>query len=156
MLEGLIQRVVKLLERHVVLRFIISGGTSAFVDLVVLFILNSVFGIQYLISAILAFMVAFGVSFTLHKFWTFKSHSDRPHRQAILYFGTSLFGLMLNTLLMYFFVDHIFHYAIKNMKVNVMLSQIIVGVIVACVSFFLSHKFVFKTRAAKGVEIDIS
>ncbi len=153
---NLIEKIIKYFTKHLVIRFIISGGTSATVDLVVLFFLNSVLHIHYLPSAILAFMVAFGVSFTLHKFWTFKSHSDRPHRQAFLYLGTSLFGLTLNTLLMYVFVDHIFENIITNMKLNVMLSQVIVGVIVACVSFFLSHNFVFKVKKAKTLEIDIS
>lgn len=91
---------------------------------------------HYLVSAILAFIIAFGVSFTLHKYWTFKSHEQDTHKQAILYLGTSLFGLFLNTLLMYVFVD-MFH-------IGVMVSQFFVGGIVAFSSFFISRNFVFK------------
>src|SRR5262245_45519710 len=126
------RRIIDILERHVVLRFILSGGTSAFVDLLILYLLNSVFEIYYLTSAIIAFIVAFGVSFTLHKFWTFRSHGERAHKQVILYLATSLLGLLLNTVLMYIFVRHVFsHLLIHKMKLNVMVSQIVVGLIVA-------------------------
>lgn len=156
MIKGLFDYAFRLLEKHVILRFIISGGTSAVVDLLLLFLLNTVLGVHYIAASILAFLGAFGVSFTLHKFWTFKSHGDSTHRQAILYFGTSLFGLFLNTVLMYVFVDHIFSLIfVHMMKVNVLVSQIVVGLIVACVSFFLSHRFVFKYKKQDSIVIEI-
>lgn len=129
---------VEMMSKHVVIRYIISGGTSAVVDLTLLYLMNSVLEIHYLLSAILAFLGAFGVSFTLHKFWTFKSHDEKAHKQLVMYLATSLFGLILNTLLMYVFVDHFY--------IQVILSQIIVGILVACVSFFISRNFVFKYK----------
>lgn len=137
-IESYINWGMELLSKHVALRFIIAGGTSAVFDLFVLYILNSVLGLNYLLSAVLAFIAAFGVSFTLHKFWTFKSHQEETHKQAIMYFGTSLFSLFLNTLLMYVFVDH-FH-------LLVLISQFFVGIIVAFCSFFISRNFVFKYK----------
>ncbi len=130
-----------LLNKHVVLRYLMSGGSAGVTDLIVLYLLHNVFGIYYLLSAILAFIIAFGVSFTLHKFWTFRSHDEETHKQVVMYFGTSLFGLVLNTLLMYLFVDYV--------HLNVILSQIIVGLLVACVSFFISRNLVFKYNKAK-------
>ena len=124
------------LTRHVVVRFIISGGIAAFTDLVFLYVLNTVFGIYYLFSAILAFIGAFGVSFTLHKFWTFKSHDEQTHKQIILYLLASIFGLCLNTFFMYVFVDSFY--------LQVIVAQIITGAIVACFSFFISRNLVFK------------
>ena len=134
---------IKFLTKHVAIRFIIAGGTSALIDLAVLYLLNTVFGIHYLISAILAFIVAFCFSFTLHKFWTFKSHKEETHKQIIMYLGTSLFGLSLNTFLMYIFVDHI--------HLPVILSQIFVGAIVACSSFFISRNIVFKYKKIEEI-----
>ena len=129
---------VRYFTKHVVIRFIISGGTSASVDLILLYLLNTTLGIHYLLSAILAFVGAFGVSFTLHKYWTFKSHEEETHRQVVMYLGTSLFGLFLNTTLMYIFVDF-FH-------IIVLLSQFFVGIMVAFSSFFISRNFVFKYK----------
>lgn len=128
--------VINFLIKHTWIRFIIAGGTSAFVNLTLLFVLHNSFGIYYLLSSTLAFIGAFGVSFTLHKYWTFKSHTEDTNKQVILYLGTSLFGLILNIVLMYVFVD-IF-------GVGVMLSQLFVGAIVAFSSFFISRTYVFR------------
>ena len=133
--------IINYFTKHTWVRFIIAGGTSAAVDLTLLFVLHESFGIYYLASAILAFIGAFGVSFTLHKYWTFKSHQEDTHKQALLYFMTSLFGLFLNTILMYVFVD--------VFKVAVMLSQFFVGGIVAFSSFLISKTFVFKPSTSE-------
>lgn len=131
---------------HVAVRFFISGSTSAFVDLTLLFLLNSVLKVHYLPSTILAFICAFGVSFTLHKFWTFKSHGESAHKQVVLYLGTSFLALVINTFLMYVFVD--------RLHIIVLPSQIIVGLMVAFFSFFLSRHFVFKYKKNDIAEVD--
>ncbi|KND49446.1 MAG: hypothetical protein AB198_00660 [Parcubacteria bacterium C7867-003] len=127
---------LEITSKHVGLRYFISGGTAGVTDIAVLYILNTILDIYYLVSAIIAFIIAFFVSFLLHKFWTFKSHEESTHRQMAIYLLSSLFGLFLNTVLMYIFVDYI--------HLQVILSQIIVGLLVACVSFFISRNFVFK------------
>ena len=128
---------IKKLSKHVFFRYVIAGGSSAVVDLALLYLLHSVCNIYYLFSTILAFTGAFFVSFTLHRLWTFKSSIRlNPRKQVGLYLATSLVGLALNTLLMYISVDH-FH-------IRVILSQILVGGLVACCTFFLSRNIVFK------------
>ena len=124
--------------RHTAIRFLISGGTAAVIHLSVLYTLNSIYGIYYLISTTIGFLCAFMVSFTLHKFWTFKSHEEETHKQVLMYLGSSLFGLFLNNLLMYFFVDYLY--------IKVIISQVFVGFLVACSSFFISRNFVFKYK----------
>lgn len=131
---------VKYLTQYMIVRYVVAGGTSATVDLSLLYLLNDVLHLHYLPAAILAFCGAFGVSFVLHKFWTFKNASrHKMHHQVGLYLLTSLFGLLLNTLLMYIFVSHL-HF-------HVLIAQVIVGLLVACCTFFLSRNIVFKHRA---------
>lgn len=118
-------------------RYIISGGTAAGVDIGLLFVFTYIFGIWYLLSAILAFMVAFCVSFVLQKFWTFDDHdTDRWKNQAVGYFFITGANLGVNTLLMYVFVD-IF-------GIQYIVAQFIAGALVACESYFLYQRFIFK------------
>ncbi len=125
------------LNQHILFRYFVSGSTSACVDLLILYILHYLFGLQYLVAAILAFIVAFWVSFVLHKFWTFQNHSlYKVERQVGMYFASSLFGLSANTLFMYVFVS--------LFGIGVILSQVFVGIIVACMTFFISRHVVFK------------
>ncbi len=118
-------------------RYVVSGGTAAFVDLFLLFVLTSLAHIWYLASAIVAYIVAFGVSFTLQKYWTFRDRSsDRVRTQAAVYFFISGANLCINTGLVYIFVD-VAH-------INYLLSQVIAAAIVACESYFAYQIFVFK------------
>lgn len=125
-----------LLDKYEGLRYFFAGGTAGLTDLILLYLFHHIFGIHYLISASIAFIIAFFMSFLFHKFWTFRSHDEKTHKQMIMYLGSSIFGLLLNTALMYVFVD-IF-------DMGVILSQIIVGLLVACCSFFISRNIVFK------------
>ena len=130
---------IKILSQNIIFRYILSGGTAAIVDLAILFTLNTIFGIYYLISAALAYLGAFFVSFTLQKFWTFKSDSrENMHIQIAAYMSISITGLLINTILMYIFVEMV-HF-------TVIISQIFSGAIVACFTFFLSRKLFLKYK----------
>lgn len=124
-----------------VCRFIISGGTAAVVDLGFLYLLTDWFGLHYLFSAVLAFIGAFGVSFSLQKFWTFQDDSvERVHVQLSISFAVAVVNLFLNTALMYFFVD--------TLHLWYMAAQIIVGILLAFESFFVFRYVIFKHKDA--------
>lgn len=119
------------------IKYVISGGTAAFTDLAILFILEHFFDKHYLVASMVAFSVAFFVSFLLQKFWTFKDNSmDTVHHQMFKYLFVGLVNLGINTLFMYIFVD--------IMGVWYILAQILSGFIIACGSFFIYKIFIFK------------
>lgn len=120
-----------------IVKYLISGSTAAFVDLGLLFLFTDVFGVWYLLSAIIAFIFAFFTSFYLQKFWTFSdSRTEGMTRQMTIYFVVAVANLILNTALMYVCVDFIgLHYLI---------SQIIVALLIACGSFFVYRNLIFK------------
>jgi putative flippase GtrA len=130
---------IKKLTQHQIVRYLIGGSTSAVVNLLVLYFFNSVLGIYYLTASILAFCIAFFVSWAFHKFWTFREHSmDNAHTQGALYLLSSLFGLSLNTLILFVSVDIV--------HLPVLFGQIIAGGLVACCTFFISKHFIFKKK----------
>lgn len=117
-------------------RYLVSGGTAAAVDLVLLFVFTHFFHIWYILSAILAFICAFFVSFFLQKFWTFRDSSkEGAHKQMVVYFIVSSTNLAINTFFVYLFTDIFnFHYII---------SQIIASALIAIESFFIYRYFIF-------------
>jgi len=130
---------MKRFTKHLIVRYVISGGTSAAINLGTLSFLYYIKHIYYLYSAIIAFIVSFLVSLVLQKFWTFEDHSrDNLSLQIGKYLATSLFGLSLNTFILYVLVDH-FHF-------YVYVGQMIAGGLVACMTFFISRKYVFKGK----------
>jgi putative flippase GtrA/glycosyltransferase involved in cell wall biosynthesis len=121
-------------SKKVFIKYVISGGTAAFVDLALLYILTDVFRIWYLYSATLAFLAAFFVSFYLQKFWTFRDNCRKKiRRQMVLYFAVGAGNLGINAAGMYLLVD----------RFNVMYiwAQVLIGALIA-VSSFLIYKFV--------------
>lgn len=128
---------MKRFTKHLIVRYIISGGTSAAINLGVLSFLYYIQHMYYLYAAIIAFIVSFLISLVLQKFWTFEDHSrDHMYGQVGKYLLSSLFGLSLNTFFLYILVDH-FHFFVY-------MGQIIAGGLVACITFFISRKFIFK------------
>ncbi len=121
------------------LKFIISGGLAATIDLGLLYALTEIWHVWYLLSAILAFGVAFGVSFSLQKFWTFNDRSvEGIHAQLGMYLVIALLGLGLNTLCMYGLVDHFgLHYIV---------AQILTSAFIAVANFFAYKHLIFKNR----------
>lgn len=130
---------MKRFTKHLIVRYLISGGTSASINLATLFFLYYIQHMYYLYAAVIAFIVSFLVSLILQKFWTFEDHSrDNLSLQVGKYLMTSLLGLSLNTFILYVLVDHLHLY--------VYVGQIIAGGLVACVTFFISRKYVFKGK----------
>ena len=127
-----------------VLRYIAAGGTAAAVNLLLLYIFTEFFHIWYVISASLAFLIAFGVSFILQKFWTFKDGSLRRVRlQLVLYFAIALANLAINAALIYLLVEFARLYHI--------LAQIITNALIALESFFVYRNLIFKEQFVSEV-----
>ena len=120
------------------IRFLISGSTSTCVSLGTLYFCNSVLGMWYLAASVAGFFAGFVVSFTLHKFWTFRDHRvDRAivGTQLARYIGLVLFNLALNTILVYLLVEYT--------KLVPVLAQALAALLIACESFFAYRFIVF-------------
>ncbi len=120
-----------------ILRFLISGGLSAIVNLGSLYVFTEYVGFWYIVSACFAFLLSFGVSFTLQKFWTFRDRSvEGASRQAAMYLFVAIINFVLNISLLFFLVEF-FH-------LHYLLAEMIVMVVIACVSFFVYRNLIFR------------
>lgn len=126
-----------------VTKFIISGSMAALVNFGTFFILLSVLEIYYLLSSVIAFSFAAVTSFCLQKFWTFESLSFKKiFTQFPLFVGVIVLNLLVNTLLVYSFVN------IFNL--GAFISQVLAGVIVATESFFVFRHVVFRAGSEES------
>ena len=126
------------LYRHKLgVKYVISGSTAAAIDFILLFVLTDLLGIWYLTSAILAYISSFFTSFTLQKFWTFQDQDlKKIRKQFLIYLAVALIGLLLNSIMMYFWVSalHIWYLA----------AQFITTGILAIGSFAINTTITFK------------
>jgi putative flippase GtrA len=120
-----------------VIKYIFSGGMAAVTNLSALYLLVEFLGVHYLVASILSFIVSIAVSFIMQKFWTFEDSSrDTIHAQFAIYTVVVLINLVLNTFLVYAFVEwlSIWYFA----------AQFLAAAIIALVSFFAYRNLVFK------------
>ena len=94
-------------ESRLIVRYISAGSISSGTQIFLFWGLLQFFGsAYYLLSSVIAFVVALLVSFTLQKFWTFKERSlHRLKKQFRLYGIVALVNVFMNAALMYFFVS---------------------------------------------------
>jgi putative flippase GtrA len=118
-------------------KYIFSGGIATATNLLVLLTLTELFHVYYLASSVIAFIISIVASFSMQKFWTFGDHSrDNVHTQFALYIVVILVNLVLNTFLVYAFVEwlRLWYFA----------AQFLAGAIIALISFFAYGNLVFK------------
>jgi len=119
-----------------VLRYLIAGGLVAIIDFVLLYILTDFFHVWYLTSSLAALLIAFIVNFLLQKFWAFQNHSlAGVHMQFSLYVLLLGVNIILNTILLYLFVEqaHLWY----------LLAQLLTSAMLACMNFIVYRRFIF-------------
>jgi putative flippase GtrA len=128
-------------------RYFVSGGTGAAVHLGTLALLVERGHLYPILASAGGFLVAFGVSFTLQKYWTFKNHdAAAAPRQMLIYFGIQAVNLCINMALMYLFVE-VAH-------IQYVVAQIGTIGLIAIEAYFLYTKLVFgKPGASPTLEI---
>lgn len=124
-------------EYKTLFRYLVSGLLVMITDLVVLFFLVNFLKWWYLLASIVAFAVAFFVSFILQKWWTFSDRSTHLIlKQLGQYALTSSGNLAVNTGLMWLLVD--------RLKIAYLWSQIITVGLVSIILFFIYRYGIFK------------
>ena len=136
MIKSIYNFTLEVLYEHRILRYIISGGTSAFVNISLFSLFFYVFHFHYLVANLISFSIAFFVSLFMQKFWTFRDHStENMHIQGLYYLLNSLFGLGINTLILYICVDYF--------GLLPILGVVSAGLLTASITFQISSRYVF-------------
>lgn len=123
--------------RKSIVKFFISGCLGGGTDLVLLFIFHHLFKLGVVISSSLAFIVSFGVIFTLQKMWTFRDdRPDKTFNQLVMYSINVFICLSANGFLM--------HYLVNGVDIWYMLSQIIVNSLLGIYNFIVYKYIIFR------------
>lgn len=115
-----------------VIRFVITGGASFIVDFSIMLFLTEKLGFHYLFAASMGFSISVIFNYFLCSKWVFKSQNKRSIQGTTLFVGSSIIGLIINQILMWFLVEfvHIFY----------MVAKIITTMIVLIWNFIIKRK----------------
>ena len=114
-------------------RFYLGGGAGVLVYYATLTLLTEVFGIWYIASAIVAWVLNWSLNFAVQKFWTFRNMDRQKARhQLILYFAMGLGFLVVNTPLLYTLVEW--------GGLPYLWAQVMLTVVQSIVSYFITRR----------------
>lgn len=88
-----------------IMRFCLVGGASFLLDFSLLYIFTEYVGLSYLYSAGLSFSISVVFNYWLCVTYVFTQAKKQTARQAFIFMASSLIGLGLNQLCMWFFVE---------------------------------------------------
>lgn len=139
----MIMLLIKLLNKYkLFIKFGIAGVIATATHFTLLIILTDVFGLWYLASTSLAFLVAFMVSFFSQKFWTFRDKEKQGmYKQMGGYFLVVSSGMVVNAAGMYALVDYADLYYL--------IAQVIMSALVAVYNFMMYRFVIFKRVRAE-------
>lgn len=105
-----------------IIKFLISGGICFAIDYGTMIFFTEVLGVNYLLSAAFSFTLSVIINYIMSIYWVFDSANKKNRKTIIIFIGSSIVGLLLNQILMYFCVQKIF----LDYRVAKIISTIIV------------------------------
>lgn len=122
-------------------KFIIIGGSTAILNVGLLYVFKELFHVWYLFASVMAYSLSIIANFILQKIWAFRDSSKEVWKQFVSFVGMGMVNIVVNISLMYIFVDvlHVWY----------ILAQIIILAFLACVNYVIYHNIIFKSSHTK-------
>lgn len=117
------------------LKFGVVGFSGVFVDFGFTYLCKEVFKIQKYVSNAIGFTMAATSNYFLNRIWTFESHNPEVFTEYSKFLIISLFGLLINTLILWILVN--------KFKKNFYISKLFAIAIVTVWNFFANITFTF-------------
>jgi len=127
-----------LYKRITFLKFFIAGGFCGLLDLLLLYFFTDIFGLWYLHSGILSFIIVSVISFLLNKKITFRDKNENYKSQYLRYVFIILIGMIINNSFLYVFTD--------ILGIWYVISRVFSSLIALIWNYTASKKFVFLTK----------
>lgn len=121
------------------IRFSIVGVGNTLINWSIFLILNA-FGVYYILSNIIAYIIATINSYIWNSLWVFKYGQGLNINTSVKFFILNLVGLTVNTTIMYILVD--------ILNFNKFIALVIASVFVLIMNYTINKLWVFKEKNA--------
>lgn len=122
--------------KNEIISYIIFGILTTLVNILVYFFFESVCDINYLISNIIAWFISVLFAYITNRIFVFESKNTDIVKEIVLFYSGRLFSGVVDTALMYLFID--------ILTVNDFISKIVIQIIVVILNYLISKGIVFK------------
>ena len=121
--------------------YLIVGVLTTLVSIGSYSVFSKGFNIHYLVSNVLSWILAVIFAYYTNRLFVFHSKNKNKKEEAVKFIGSRLLTLALDMGLMYAFVDF--------MKIDDLISKIIVQIIIVVLNYIISKLLVFKKNVNK-------
>lgn len=121
--------------------YLIFGVLTTVVDAVTFYLCNNILKLEYIISTIMAWILAIFFAYFTNKIWVFKSKENNIYmiwKEILSFFFSRLVSLIFTLLWMVVTVE--------LLKFNEFISKILANFFVVIMNYFFSKLFIFKDR----------
>lgn len=118
-----------------IINYLIFGVLTTLVSIISYFIFSKIFGVYYLISNIISWILSVLFAYITNKLYVFKS-DNKIIKELINFFSSRIFTFIVDMVMMYVLVS--------ILKFDDMIVKIIVQFVVIVLNYVLSKLFVFK------------
>lgn len=119
------------------LKFGIVGFSGVFVDFGITYVTKEWLKVPKYLANAIGFSVAASTNYILNRIWTFHSHDPKIAMEFSLFFGISLIGLGINTLILWTLVS--------KFKLNFYLSKLFAIGVVTLWNFLANYFITFQS-----------
>jgi len=139
-------RLIKTLANNTFVRYAFSGGSALVTEEVVLYLTHGLAHFPLWLATGLAYLIAFGVNFSINRMLTFAEHGAREgavHKQTVR------FALLVSV---NFGVTQVLMYSLTGAGVNYLIAKPLSTVVITAYNFWLYKHWVFKPEAQTEAE----
>ena len=116
--------------------YIVFGILTTLVNIITYLFFTRIFGINYLISNIIAWIISVLFAYFTNRIWVFESSNTNIIKEISLFFGGRLFSGIVDVGFMYVFIE--------ILSINDFISKIIIQILVIILNYLFSKLIVFK------------
>ena len=137
---------IKTLAKNTFVRYAFSGGSALVTEEVVLYLTHGLMKFPLWLATGLAYLIAFGVNFSINRMLTFADHGAREgavHKQTVRFALLVCVNLGVTQVLMY---------SLTGAGVNYLVAKPLSTVVITLYNFWLYKHWVFKPETGMGTE----
>jgi putative flippase GtrA len=135
---------IRTLAKNTFVRYAFSGGSALVTEEVVLFLTHGLMKFPLWLATGLAYLIAFGVNFSINRMLTFADHGAREgavHKQTVRFALLVAVNLGVTQVLMY---------SLTGAGVNYLIAKPLSTVVITLYNFWLYKHWVFKPETEQG------
>jgi putative flippase GtrA len=140
MMDRLILFTTKFVNRETI-SYLIFGVLTTLVDAIVFFISNKIFGIEYILATVIAWILAVLFAYFTNKIWVFNSKNMKLElviKEAFAFFIARLLSLVFTIVWMFFCVE--------MLEVDEFAAKLLANIFVVIMNYFFSKLIIFKNK----------